>query len=703
MASVENGGLVRLQPTPAGWVGGGTNDALYQCDQAFGREADQERLFTQIVVPICESVTRGFNGAVIAYGQTGSGKTHTMIGDAQGPGRGMALRSVAYVFDHLQQRQNWEVEVSVLEIYNEKVRDLLAPGEGVTIVGVHENRMDGQCSSFWCPDAVQHPVKDADEACNALLEGMQRREVARTDMNHNSSRSHLVFTLSVRQWEPALNASIRSRLHLVDLAGSERLKRSMASEDRLAAPPPASRGKTGPSQTWALRKEACEINKSLSQLALVIQRLTSSGANTYVPYRDSTLTRLLADSFGGNSKTCLIITCSASAKDREETRNSLELGKRAKLIRNRAEVNIDVASEISDAMRSSQELAEMQRERDILRLERDTLDADKRTLESAASVVTESLREALEEQRRLGQRLSEVTGAAESVNIVEVQLREERDRLLEMVAKLTEERDHARQLAQVSRSDAREPNSTLDANSTLEDERSRLERDLQAALRDVNRYKEELAQTAQRAREEKTVLVAKLEEEKLALRRQFHDEVAKLRENPWFMPLDATGERSGGGRHSSPSIDRRSMDELTFDPVDAMKAELLRRSTLRGGTRSASGTPTGRSRRRLPRPSAGDSEQRSNTSAESRTPMLSSASCATTALPEDHDDQTATAEVDPWAQPSSSASSPRKARLDTVPQFGRPCRSPGHTPTSADAEPPLDHNLPSPSFGHGFK
>merc|ERR1712048_123085 len=95
------------------------------------------------------------------------------------------------------------------------------------------------------------------------------------------------------------------------------------------------------------RREAGEINKSLSQLALVIQRLTTKTNYMHVPYRDSMLTRLLAESFGGNSKTCLIITCSSMMKDREETRGSLEFGKRAKLVKNKAEINLEVKAEIN--------------------------------------------------------------------------------------------------------------------------------------------------------------------------------------------------------------------------------------------------------------------------------------------------------------------------------------------------------------------
>merc|ERR1712107_631694 len=141
--------------------------------------------------------------------------------------RGGAPQVVSDIFAALSKRQAWTVEVSVLEIYNEKVRDLLA----LRAVDIHELcHKDGHGISFHCPDATRRKVTAPEEALMALSEGMRRRETARTDMNHHSSRSHLVFTLTVVQTDPDVGATLRGRLHIVDLAGSERLKRSMASE-----------------------------------------------------------------------------------------------------------------------------------------------------------------------------------------------------------------------------------------------------------------------------------------------------------------------------------------------------------------------------------------------------------------------------------------------------------------------------------------
>jgi len=371
-----------------------TSEAVYRCDRTFGPEASQEDVYQQAVTPIVDSVIRGYNGAVIAYGQTGSGKTHTMIGDARR--KGVAPRAVGELFRALENRSNCTVEVSVLEIYNERVRDLLAPGPNVTHVEVHEHCANEQNVSFRCPDATSWRASNPEEALAALNEGMRRRETARTDMNHTSSRSHLIFTLTATQSEGIIGATLRGRLHLVDLAGSERLKRSMSSDKAFRTP------SLTPRTPRDQRREAGEINKSLSQLALVIQRLTGPQHSSlqYVPYRDCMLTRLLAESFGGSSKTCLIITCSSLSKDREETRCSLEFGKRAKLVRNDAVINLEVTHEITPVMQAlvqkeiRQLQLQIQQQKQAMAQERELLLADIQTHKQKLASTQELLKEA---------------------------------------------------------------------------------------------------------------------------------------------------------------------------------------------------------------------------------------------------------------------------------------------------------------------
>jgi len=393
----EGGNCVHLHAGCSDWGGRCQNEAVYSCDHAFGPEAPQEDVYEEAVAPICEAVLEGYNGAVIAYGQTGSGKTHTIVGTEQQAG--VIPRAVATIFSALRARKHWSVEVSVLEIYNERARDLLSPAPGVTQVDIHEVLDSRGVGSFHCPDATRNWARTPEEALASLYEGLERRETARTDMNHNSSRSHLIFTLSTEQSDDAVKAKLRGRLHLVDLAGSERLKRSMAST--FVGTPKSPRDCSAMQRDQ--RREAGAINKSLMHLALVIHRLTqaSSCGLRHVPYRDSMLTRLLADSFGGSSKTCLIITCSSLAKDRDETHCALEFGKRAGLVKNMAEINIEMQQEVSDVVRAlvAKELAAMRRENESVR---------RRLREAAAEAVGLQKRHMEEVQR-----LEEEKGALE--------------------------------------------------------------------------------------------------------------------------------------------------------------------------------------------------------------------------------------------------------------------------------------------------
>jgi hypothetical protein len=353
-------------------------ESAYWCDRAFSPETSQPQLYEESVAPIVGAVLQGYNGAVIAYGQTGSGKTHTIVGSGTAHTRGVIPRAVEAIFASLQKRNHWFVTVRILEVYNERTRDLLSTGPQPAQVEICDaDAVSGDTGrAFHCPSATEREVHSPEEALQALNEAVRRRETARTEMNDSSSRSHLIFTLVAGQSDDLLHATIKGRLHLVDLAGSERLKRSEAQAQLRASEAPTNSGDGGAGAAKSMRgekerrREASTINKSLSQLALVVQRLTQANGSSscHVPYRDSALTQLLADSFGGNSKTCLIITCSPLLKDRDETRCALEFGKRANLVRNAPEINIEMEEglEPSDVVKAlvAKELAQLRKERD---------------------------------------------------------------------------------------------------------------------------------------------------------------------------------------------------------------------------------------------------------------------------------------------------------------------------------------------------
>lgn len=161
-------------------------------------------------------------------------------------------------------------------------------------------------------------VGSEQEVYQILKVGNENRSIGATNMNKQSSRSHSVFILQVEQKNLADFSSKTGKIYLVDLAGSERISKTGAEGNTLT--------------------EAQNINKSLTALGQVINALTD-GKSTHVPYRDSKLTRLLQESLGGNSMTSLIITCSPSTFNEEETRSTLRFGSRAKQIKNKAKVN----------------------------------------------------------------------------------------------------------------------------------------------------------------------------------------------------------------------------------------------------------------------------------------------------------------------------------------------------------------------------
>jgi kinesin family member 5 len=281
----------------------------------------QEEIYSEAIIPIIESVLEGFNGTVLAYGQTSSGKTFTMQGpDIMDPmQQGIIPRMVKTVFEKIESASEdieFTVKISMIEIYMEKIKDLLDPTK--TNLKVHEDKVKG----LYIADVTETYVGEELEVYQAMKTGNDNRAIGVTDMNKQSSRSHSIFIMTVSQRNNSDFSVKTGKLYLVDLAGSEKV------------------GKTGAKgQTL---DEAKTINKSLTALGLVINALTD-GKSQHVPYRDSKLTRVLQESLGGNSKTCLIITCSPSIYNEAETISTLRFGKRAKQIKNKPKINKEVS------------------------------------------------------------------------------------------------------------------------------------------------------------------------------------------------------------------------------------------------------------------------------------------------------------------------------------------------------------------------
>ncbi|XP_013986767.2 kinesin-like protein KIF16B isoform X17 [Salmo salar] len=293
----------------------------------------QEKVFKDLGSDVLKAAFQGYNACIFAYGQTGSGKSYTMMGN---PGdAGLIPRICEGLFSRIAGMTRWDeasfrTEVSYLEIYNERVRDLLRRKSTQTYnLRVREHPKDGP----YVEDLSKHLVQNYHDVEVLMEAGNINRTTAATGMNDTSSRSHAIFTINFTQakFDTEMPCETISQIHLVDLAGSERADATGATGVRL--------------------KEGGNINKSLVTLGNVISALadlSQDGVNTnlkkkqvFVPYRDSVLTWLLKDSLGGNSKTIMIATISPADVNYGETLSTLRYANRAKNIINKPTINED--------------------------------------------------------------------------------------------------------------------------------------------------------------------------------------------------------------------------------------------------------------------------------------------------------------------------------------------------------------------------
>lgn len=306
-------------------------DRTFAFDKVFGPTSQQKDLYDQAVSPIVNEVLEGYNCTIFAYGQTGTGKTYTMEGGARKKNgefpsdAGVIPRAVRQIFDILEaQNAEYSMKVTFLELYNEEVTDLLAAEECSKFIDDKSKKpialMEDGRGGVFVRGLEEEIVCSANEIYKILEKGSAKRRTAETLLNKQSSRSHSIFsiTIHIKECTPEGEEMIKcGKLNLVDLAGSENISRSGAREGRA--------------------REAGEINKSLLTLGRVINALVEHSG--HVPYRDSKLTRLLRDSLGGKTKTCIIATISPSIHCLEETLSTLDYAHRAKNIKNKPEVN----------------------------------------------------------------------------------------------------------------------------------------------------------------------------------------------------------------------------------------------------------------------------------------------------------------------------------------------------------------------------
>ena len=300
--------------------------------------ANQETLWNDLGAELISAAWDGYNYSLFAYGQTGSGKSYSMLGFGEKvENRGILPRACESIFTKISEYQSnsgtedmedisFKVEASMMEIYNEKIRDLFVPLQQQQHGGLRVR--DSPKTGQYVEGLKKVPVSTSEQIKSLIDLGTRNRTVAATNMNETSSRAHTIFTISIvktvvdRQTMKASNKT--SLISLVDLAGSERIGKTGAEGDRL--------------------KEGGHINKSLSALGNVINALAENAKGrkqVHVPYRNSVLTHLLKSSLGGNSKTTMIAAISPTDTNFPESLSTLRYADRTKQIKNTATVNED--------------------------------------------------------------------------------------------------------------------------------------------------------------------------------------------------------------------------------------------------------------------------------------------------------------------------------------------------------------------------
>jgi len=347
-----------------------SNPLTFQCDRLYPSTASTADLYDGCVRDIVDSAMAGMNGSVFCYGQTASGKTHTMKGDAAQPG--LLSLAMQHVFAAIEQRMcdKWLLRVSYIEIYNERIRDLLEPNNDN--LAIHVTKEKGAHVT-----PREEVVRSVDECMALLEEGEKHRHYGCTAMNDFSSRSHTIFRLiienkpqpppnttsppplppttatSYQPPQPRKRDKVRvSVLNFVDLAGSERQAQTGAQGSRL--------------------KEGTFINKSLLNLGLVIAKLSEqqrpaggSGGDGSIPFRDSKLTHILSGSLGGNSRVCVVCCVSAAVVNCEHSVSTLRFGARCARVRQSVKVN-EVSGDAAEINRYEGKIKQLQNRLSVL-------------------------------------------------------------------------------------------------------------------------------------------------------------------------------------------------------------------------------------------------------------------------------------------------------------------------------------------------
>ena len=321
----------------------GVAPKTHNFNRVFDETATNEEVYAVACQPLLDAVMNGFNGTLLAYGQTGSGKTYTMGSMAtfspslgyQSAARGMIPMVIDSTFERIERdtKHKYKVAFSYVQIYQDEVFDLLSPDQTANeALPIREHPDRG----VYLEGISEYVVRAPGEVIALLAKGRRRLVVAETKMNRQSSRSHALCFISIEcllekdkggkgkgKSDPLAKRDllVKGKITLCDLAGSERIKRSESTGDRLT--------------------EAQHINSSLHELGNCVSALANPDQH-HVPFRNSSLTRLLQESLGGNCKTSLIVCASPLMKDQSETKGTLQFGQRAMCVVQNARINVEL-------------------------------------------------------------------------------------------------------------------------------------------------------------------------------------------------------------------------------------------------------------------------------------------------------------------------------------------------------------------------
>eukprot|EP01065_Artemidia_motanka_P031404 TRINITY_DN3775_c0_g1_i2.p1 TRINITY_DN3775_c0_g1~~TRINITY_DN3775_c0_g1_i2.p1 ORF type:complete len:874 (+),score=323.64 TRINITY_DN3775_c0_g1_i2:66-2624(+) len=482
--------------------------------------ATQEDVFQAMGVPAVQSALSGYHCCIFAYGQTGSGKTYSMLGTPDDPG--VAPRIVDRLFSDLEQKKeqekSWkfEVEISFMEIYNEKVKDLLQSIKGITgkrapspsspkkrrgsmqpgspgspkegdysELKVRESKVSGIYVEGLTRLGEGTGAATAAEVKKVMVFGMNHRATAETKMNSTSSRSHAIFQICLKSSNASRGVSRYSHINIVDLAGSERVSMSQVSGINLV--------------------EATRINLSLSTLRRVIDTLIDNaqkGQNNRPPYRDALLTRILSESLGGNSNTIMLATVSPHDSNREDTLGTLRYGMKAKMIVNNLRVNEEKSNVVLSAMQEEMAALRAQLEEAAASGESEEIASKQQDLERKIEEMQEKEAQRKEHKKMMEQQKIQME---EMTRAVEERKREVKQMMEEGVAEA-----HAAKLAEAQ---------AAEEAARLVKEREQLLAEEHSKAQEKLREGDELAERLERERKEV--------EEQTKQMRQEHDELKK--------------------------------------------------------------------------------------------------------------------------------------------------------------------------------